>query len=59
MAKVEAGKLLSSVTTPEDLRKLPMEDLVPFCNELRDFIISTVSENGGHFGASLGVVEIE
>jgi 1-deoxy-D-xylulose-5-phosphate synthase len=56
--KIEAGPLLSQVTTPEELRKLKPEQLYDFCNELRDFIISTVSVNGGHFGASLGVVEL-
>jgi 1-deoxy-D-xylulose-5-phosphate synthase len=56
--KVEAGPLLSQVNTPEELRKLKPEQLHQFCEELRDFIISTVSVNGGHFGASLGVVEL-
>ena len=58
MTKIEPSALLSQVTFPADLRALPMENLVPFCDELRDFIISTVSVNGGHFGASLGVVEL-
>ena len=58
MSKIEAGKLLQQVNIPEDLRKLKAEDLYDFCEELRDYIISTVSVNGGHFGASLGVVEI-
>ncbi|MFK7969710.1 MAG: 1-deoxy-D-xylulose-5-phosphate synthase [Bacteroidia bacterium] len=56
--KVEAGPLLSQVVTPEDLRKLKPEELHQFSKELREFIISTVSVNGGHFGASLGVVEL-
>lgn len=58
MIKVEAGQLLQQVHYPEDLRKLSLEQLPDFCEELRDFIISTVSVNGGHFGASLGVVEL-
>jgi 1-deoxy-D-xylulose-5-phosphate synthase len=58
MTKIEPASLLAKVNLPEDLRALPMEDLVQFCNELREFIISTVSVNGGHFGASLGVVEL-
>lgn len=58
MVKIEPGQLLQQVTIPSDLRKLPMEQLADFCDELRDFIISTVSVNGGHFGASLGVVEL-
>lgn len=58
MIKIEPGELLSQVVYPEDLRKLSIEELIPFCDELRDFIISTVSVNGGHFGASLGVIEL-
>ncbi|MDW3650667.1 MAG: 1-deoxy-D-xylulose-5-phosphate synthase [Bacteroidia bacterium] len=58
MSAIEAGKLLQKVNIPEDLRKLKPEELYDFCKDLRDYIISTVSVNGGHFGASLGVVEI-
>lgn len=56
--KIEPGKLLSQVNLPEDLRRLKPEELYQFCEELRDYIISTVSVHGGHFGASLGVVEL-
>ena len=56
--KVEPGKLLALVNDPSDLRKLKPEQLYEFCEELRDYLISTVSINGGHFGASLGVVEL-
>ncbi|TAE49931.1 MAG: 1-deoxy-D-xylulose-5-phosphate synthase [Bacteroidetes bacterium] len=55
---VDPQSLLSSVLTPEDLKKLKPEQLYDFCKELREYIISTVSVNGGHFGASLGVVEL-
>ncbi|MEL6634848.1 MAG: 1-deoxy-D-xylulose-5-phosphate synthase, partial [Bacteroidota bacterium] len=58
MTKAEPGKLLAQIDSPEDLRKLEPEQLYQFCEELRDFIISSVSTNGGHFGASLGVVEL-
>ena len=54
----EAGPLLASVEYPADLRKLKKEQLPQLCNELRQFIIDVVSVNGGHFGASLGVVEL-
>lgn len=54
----EAGPLLSQITTPEDLRRLPKSDLPQVCQELRQFIIDNVSVNGGHFGASLGVTEL-
>jgi len=58
MKKIEPGPLLAQVNDPSDLRKLSPEKLYEFCEELRDFIISSVSVNGGHFGASLGVVEL-
>lgn len=50
--------LLDNINSPEDLKKLPIEDLIQVCTELRDFIIEEVSCNPGHFGASLGVVEL-
>ena len=50
--------LLQSINNPEELRKLSKEDLPKVCSELRDFIIDSVSTNPGHFGASLGVVEL-
>lgn len=53
-----AGTLLSKINSPEDLRKLRPEDLPVVCEELRQFIIDEVSTNPGHFGASLGVVEL-
>ena len=43
---------------PEDLRALHMADLPAVAEALRAFLIHTVSENGGHFGAGLGVVEL-
>ncbi len=50
--------LLDRIRTPEDLRTLPEHQLEQVCGELRDFIIDVVSVKGGHFGASLGVVEL-
>jgi 1-deoxy-D-xylulose-5-phosphate synthase len=50
--------LLSKINSPEDLKKIPLDDLIQVCNELRDFIIEELSCNPGHFGASLGVVEL-
>ncbi len=51
-------KSLDKINLPEDLRKLKKGDLEIVCKELREFIINSISENGGHFGASLGVVEL-
>lgn len=53
-----AGPLLDKINFPSDLRKLKEEELPQLCQELRQFIIDVVSEKGGHFGASLGVVEL-
>ncbi len=55
---ITPGPLLRSIDSPEDLRKLDITQLTQVCNELRQFIIDNVSVYGGHFGASLGVVEL-
>jgi 1-deoxy-D-xylulose-5-phosphate synthase len=49
---------LSAIDTPEDLRKLPAEELPALAEELRAFLIDTVSQRGGHFAAGLGTVEL-
>lgn len=55
---IQPGKLLSQINTPDDLKKFSKDQLVQICDELRNFIIDNVSVYGGHFGASLGVVEL-
>ncbi|MBK7286299.1 MAG: 1-deoxy-D-xylulose-5-phosphate synthase [Flavobacteriales bacterium] len=50
--------LLDRIIVPSDLRTIPEAQLDQVCQELRDFIIDVVSVKGGHFGASLGVVEL-
>ncbi|WP_116496266.1 1-deoxy-D-xylulose-5-phosphate synthase [Balneicella halophila] len=50
--------LLSQINSPDDLKKLKKTQLEQVCVELREFIIDIVSCNPGHFGASLGVVEL-
>ena len=54
----EKGRLLDTISSPEDLRKLNNIDLIQVSNELRQYIIDVVCCNPGHFGASLGVVEL-
>ncbi|HAH52141.1 MAG TPA: 1-deoxy-D-xylulose-5-phosphate synthase, partial [Balneola sp.] len=54
----QPGELLATIDTPEDLRALDPKQLQDVCDELRDYIIDMVSVYGGHFGASLGVVEL-
>ncbi len=55
---VVPGELLAKVNSPADLKKLNENQLEQFCKELRQYIIDIVSTKGGHFGASLGVVEL-
>ena len=58
MSKYYPGPLLSKINSPSDLRKINKDDLPQVVKELRQFIIDIVSNKGGHFGASLGVVEL-
>ncbi|MGB0167622.1 MAG: 1-deoxy-D-xylulose-5-phosphate synthase N-terminal domain-containing protein, partial [Luteibaculum sp.] len=58
MKDINVGELLSQIQYPEDLRKFPKEKLTQISEELRDYIVDMVSVKGGHFGASLGVVEL-
>lgn len=55
---IETGPKLKDIVLPSDLRKLPEKDLEAVCRDLRQYIIDVVSMNGGHFAASLGVVEL-
>ncbi len=51
-------KYLSSVNTPEDLKKLNLTELKVLVDEIREFLVDTISKIGGHLGASLGVAEL-
>jgi 1-deoxy-D-xylulose-5-phosphate synthase len=53
-----SADLLNNILFPEDLKKLELSELPKLSEELRQFIIDIVSTNPGHFGASLGVVEL-
>lgn len=55
---ITPGKLLSKINSPQDLKKLDQQELLRLSAELRQFIIDNVSVYGGHFAASLGVVEL-
>lgn len=55
---IEPGKLLAQINSPSDLKKFSKNQLVQISEELRQYIIDSVSVYGGHFGASLGVVEL-
>jgi 1-deoxy-D-xylulose-5-phosphate synthase len=54
----EIKSILQQVMYPSDLKNLSMDELNQLCRELREFIIDEVSANPGHFGASLGVIEL-
>jgi len=51
-------KYLSSVNTPDDLKKLNLTELKVLVDEIREFLVDTISKIGGHLGASLGVTEL-
>ncbi len=52
------GNLLKMIDNPADLKKLSKDQMQTVANELRQYIVDVVSVYGGHFGASLGVVEL-
>jgi 1-deoxy-D-xylulose-5-phosphate synthase len=51
-------RFLFNINSPADLRRLPQETLPHVCDEVREFIVDTITQTGGHFGAGLGVVEL-
>ncbi len=51
-------RYLDKINSPEDLKKLDIEQLQELCEELREFIISACAQNPGHVGASLGTIEL-
>lgn len=53
-----ADSLLSKIESPADLRSLPLTDLPKVCEELRSFLINSVSVHPGHFASSMGAVEL-
>jgi 1-deoxy-D-xylulose-5-phosphate synthase len=55
---ITPGEILKDINIPEDLRKIDRQKLPQVADELRQYIIDMVSVYGGHFGASLGVVEL-
>jgi 1-deoxy-D-xylulose-5-phosphate synthase len=55
---IQPGELLANINSPDDLKKHSQSELVKICDELRQYIVDNVSVYGGHFGASLGVVEL-
>jgi len=58
MMDVERYPRLSRIAFPADLRKFPESELPAIADELRAYLVETVSQVGGHFGAGLGVIEL-
>ncbi|ATW43028.1 1-deoxy-D-xylulose-5-phosphate synthase [Glaesserella parasuis] len=50
--------LLSQINSPDDLRLLPKDKLQPLCDELRAYLLESVSQTSGHLASGLGVVEL-
>lgn len=51
-------KYLDTINSPADLKKLNLTELKDLCEEIRDYLVDTISKIGGHLGASLGVAEL-
>lgn len=49
---------LETINSPEDLKKIPLENLAELCREIRERIVGVTSKNGGHLASSLGAVEL-
>ena len=58
MAKESSKNILDTIQYPEDLRRLRLNQLPQLCDELRQFVINELSQNPGHFGSTLGVIEL-
>ncbi len=58
MKKEETEKILDSINFPQDIRNLPEKKIPQLCDEVREFLIESIAETGGHFGSNLGVVEL-
>ena len=58
MAKETSKNILNSIQYPDDLRRLKLNQLPQLCDELRQFVINELSQNPGHFGSTLGVIEL-
>ena len=53
-----AYSLLERINSPQDLKKLPAGQLAPLCEEIRAFLIESVSKTGGHLSSNLGTIEL-
>lgn len=51
-------KILDTIHSPADLKKVPADEIPALCGEIREFLIENVSNTGGHFASNLGAVEL-
>ncbi len=58
MAEDSKYEVLSKIEYPQDIRKLDASELKILCKDIREYMIDTISEIGGHFGGGLGTVEL-
>ena len=58
LAKTQVKQYLPEIHSPEDLRVLPAEAIPTLCQEIRDVLVDTVTQNGGHLASNLGAVEL-
>ena len=58
MSELTPGPVLSTIGSPADLRRFPVEALGAVCADIRDFLIRSLSDNPGHFASSMGAVEL-
>ena len=56
--KEPVSEFLKEINSPKDLKKLNLEQLNILADELREFLLYSVSQSGGHFGAGLGAIEL-
>jgi 1-deoxy-D-xylulose-5-phosphate synthase len=57
-ASITEGRLLETVRTPQDLKRMTLEELTSLAGQIRDFLVAKVARTGGHLGPNLGVVEL-
>lgn len=51
-------KIIDKINSPQDLKKLNIDELTQYADEIREFLIKTISSTGGHLASNLGVVEL-
>lgn len=58
MSDQDKYPILSKINLPSDIRKLDISELKILCSDIRNYMVDTISEIGGHFGGGLGTVEL-